>query len=309
MIHLPFRLFATASEISKGRLISISPIVSWRRVWRSFRRSRMPLVGLALAALGTPQTAQQIPATSQTPLQVVTAMVQNEKHAREHRTFFRYISVERSSRTDGHQWKENVAETPDGLLRRLVAEDGKPLAPDRAAAEDRRLAALIADPSSLRAADADRRADEARIVNLLDILPRAFLFATDGATGDCTRIAFRPNPAFAPATYDQRIVHGLAGVILIRMPSERLCGIEGHLIERVTFGFGLLGRIEKDSHFSVTREPVTTTDWKSTHIDVHLDGRILLLKSISREEDATHSSHQPLPPHLSLEQAAALTRS
>ena len=62
-------------------------------------------------------------------------------------------------------------ETPDGLLRRLIAEDGKPLTADRAAAEDRRIAALAADPSALRAANADRRADEARLGKLLDILP------------------------------------------------------------------------------------------------------------------------------------------
>jgi hypothetical protein len=256
-----------------------------------------------------PKPAQPAPAQlQQTPLQVVTAMVQNEKEARQHRTFFRYTSVERSARTEGHLWTENVAETPDGLLRRLVAEDGKPLPPDRAAAEDRRIAALVRDPSALRAADADRRADEARMGKLLDIMPQIFLFTADGMQGDCIRIAFHPNPAFTPSSYDQRIVHGLAGTILIRMPAERLCGIEGHLIERVSFGYGLLGHIDKDSHFSVTRVPVTVTDWKSTRIEVHLDGKLLLFKSISRDEDAVHSAAEPLPPNLSLAEVATLTR-
>jgi hypothetical protein len=240
-------------------------------------------------------------------LQVVTAMVRNEKQARQNRTFFRYTSVERSERTGGHLWKENVVETPDGVLRRLVAEDGKPLTPDRAAEEDRRIAALVADPDALRAADADRRADEARLSKILDILPNVFLFSPDGIQDGCARVAFRPNPAFTPSSYDERIVHGLAGTILVRMPDERLCGIEGHLIDRVNFGFGILGHIEKDSRFLVTRTPVTTTDWKSTRIEVHLDGKILLLKSISRDQDAHHSSAEPLPSHLSLAQAAALT--
>jgi len=255
-----------------------------------------------------PKPEQPAPAQQQTPLQVVTAMVQNEKEARQNRTFFRYTSVERSARTDGHLWTENVAETPDGLLRRLVAEDGKPLSPDRAAAEDRRIAALVRDPSDLRDANADRRADEARLGKLLDTLPQAFLFTRDGMQGDCIRITFRPNPAFTPSTYDQRIVHGLAGTILIRMPAERLCGIEGHLIDRVSFGYGLLGHIDKDSHFRVTRVPVTVTDWKSTRIEVHLDGKLLLFKSISRDEDATHSAAAPLPPNLSLAEVATLTR-
>jgi hypothetical protein len=265
---------------------------------------------IAQPAPDQPKPAQSKPAPGQqqTPLQVVAAMVQNEKQARQHRTFFRYTSVERSVRTNGHLWTENVAETPDGLLRRLVGEDGKPLSPDRAAAEDRRIAALVRDPSALRAADADRRADEARMGKLLDILPQVFLFTADGMQGDCIRIAFRPNPSFTPSNYDQRIVHGLAGVILIRMPAERLCGIEGHLIDRVSFGYGLLGHIDKDSHFSVTRVPVTATDWKSTRIEVHVDGKLLLFKSISRDEDAVHTSAAPLPPNLSLAQVATLTR-
>jgi hypothetical protein len=257
---------------------------------------------------GLPAIAQPISAQQQAPLQVVKAMLQNEGQARQNRTFFRYTSIERSARTGGHLWKENVAETPDGPLRRLIAEDGKPLSAEQAAAEDRRISALVADPSALRAANADRRADEARMLRLLNIMPQAFLFTEDGMQRDCARIAFRPNPAFTPSTYDERIVHGLAGVILVRTPAERLCGIEGHLVDRVTFGFGLLGHIEQGSHFSVVRVPVTATDWKSAKIDVHVDGRILLLKSISRDEDATHSDAEPLPPNTSLAQAAALTR-
>lgn len=247
-------------------------------------------------------------AQQQSPLQVVTAMVQNEKHVRQHPTFFRYTSVERSTRTGGHLWTENVVETPDGLLRRLIAEDGKPLSPVRAAAEDRRISGLVADPSALRVANADRLADEERLGKVLDILPQAFLFTAQGMQGDCARIAFRPNPAFSPSGYDQRIVHGLAGTILIRMPAERLCGIEGHLVDRVSFGYGLLGHIDQGSHFHVVRVPVTATDWKSAHIDVHVDGKVLLFKSISREQNATHSGAAPLPPNLSLAQAAALTQ-
>jgi hypothetical protein len=268
---------------------------------------RMMLAVTGLLTIGLPALAQTTAVQQQSPMQVVTAMVRSERQARQHRTYFRYTSVERSARTGGHLWKENVVETPDGLLRRVVAEDGKPLSPERAVAEDRRLAALVADPDALRADDADRRADEARMGRILDILPTAFLFTEDGVEGECVRIAFHPNPAFTPSSYDERIVHGMAGTILVHMPAKRLCGIEGHLLDRVSFGFGILGHIEKDSRFQVIRKPVTATDWKNSKIEVHVDGKIPLLKSISRDEDAHHSGAEPLPPNLSLAQAAALT--
>lgn len=244
----------------------------------------------------------------QTPLQMVTAMVHNEQKARQNRDFFRYTSEERSSRTGGHLWKEKVVETPDGLLRRLIAEDGKPLSGDRAAVEDRRIAALVADPEAFRASNADRRSDEARIARLLDTLPKAFVLSANGTQGDCMRIAYRPNPDYTPSNYDERIVHALAGTVLIHVPDMRLCGIDGHLVDRVNFGYGLLGHIEKDGHFSLTRRPVTASDWKSTHITVHLDGKVLLLKSISRDEEAVHTDQKTVSADLPLAQAAALTQ-
>jgi hypothetical protein len=258
-------------------------------------------------ALAAPANAPAA-ATDPAPVNVVTAMVQAEKRARHDRTFFRYTSEERSSRTGGHLWRENVVETPDGLLRRLVAVDGQPLSPDRAAAEERRIAALVGHPDTLRALNADRRADEERVGRILDILPKAFLWTTDGMQGDCARISYRPNPDFTPSTYEERIVHGIAGTLFIRILSTRLCGIDGHVVDRISFGYGLLGHIEKDSHFSVTRVPVSPTDWKNSVIDVHVDGKILLLKSISRDEKARHMNPQPLPTNLTLAQAAVLTK-
>ena len=262
------------------------------------------IAGHAAAATANAPVAGTDPAT----VNVVTAMVQAEKRARHDRTFFRYTSEERSSRTGGHLWRENVVETPAGLLRRLIAVDGQPLSQDRAAAEDRRIAALVGHPDTLRALNADRRADEERVGRILDILPKAFIWTTDGMEGDCARISYRPNPDFTPSSYEERIVHGMAGTLLIRMPSTRLCAIDGHVVDRITFGYGLLGHIEKDSHFSVTRVPVTLTDWKNSVIDVHVDGKVLLLKSISRDEKARHMNPQPLPTNLTLAQAAVLTR-
>lgn len=281
---------------------------------RSFKRSpsmwpiRFASSCSMLACLMLFAGSMRLIAQQQTPVQMVSAMVHNEKQAWKQRAFFHYTSLERSTRTGGHLWKENVVETPDGLLRRLVAEDGQPLSADRAAAEDRRIAELAGDPAELRATDAGRRSDEARLGKILDILPKAFLFNADGMQGACVRIAFRPNPAYIPATYDERVIHGLAGTISIRMPERRLCGIDGHLVERINFGFGLLGHLDEGSHFSVTRVPITPTDWKNRHIEVHMNGKMLLFKSISRNQESAHFDAELLSPNLSLAEAAALTR-
>jgi hypothetical protein len=289
----------------------------WSRIarYRFLRSAWLPVLLAAILVLrgiggnaAAATASAPVAGTDRATVNVVTAMVQAEKRARHDRTYFRYTSEERSSRTGGHLWREYVVETPEGLLRRLVAVDGQPLSESRAAAEDRRIAALVGHPDTLRALNADRHSDEERVGRILDILPKAFIWTTDGMQGDCARISYRPNPDFTPSSYEERIVHGMAGTLLIRMPTTRLCAIDGHVVDRITFGYGLLGHIEKDSHFSVTRVPVTLTDWKNSVIDVHLDGKILLLKSISRDEKARHMNAQALPPNLTLAQAAALIK-
>ena len=259
---------------------------------------------------GGAQTAASAapPNNSPAPLDMVKTMVQNEGAARRDRVCFSYTSYERSTRTGGHLWQEKVVETPDGLMRRLVAEDGKPLPRDRAMAEDRRIAYLAASPEAFRAANADRRADEMRLARVLAILPRAFLFSAAGEQDGALRIAYRPNPSYVPVTYEERIVHQMAGTLVIQSSTMRLAGIDGHLTDRVSFGYGFLGHVEKGSGFSMTRSEVTPADWKTTHVSVHMDGKILLLKSISRDQESTHNDVHAMAANVSLAQVAALTR-
>jgi hypothetical protein len=44
------------------------------------------------------------------------------------------------------------------------------------------------------------------------------------------------------------------------------------------------------------------------HISVHVDGRILLLKSITRDQETTRTNIHIVPQHLSLAEAAKLSR-
>jgi hypothetical protein len=266
------------------------------------------LLGLLLLLSATGANIAQQPPPQQSAAEVVAGMLKNEAAARKTRQYYSFISMERSTRTGGHLWKEKVVETPEGVMRRLLEEDGKPLTPARAADEDRRVAELAAHPEEFQAANADRRGDEARLTRLLEILPRAFILEAAGREGECDRIAYRPNPTYVPATYEERIVHGMAGTVLVHTPDLRLCGIDGHLVDRVSFGYGLLGHVEKGSRFKVTRALVTPTDWKTSHISVHMDGKLLMLKSISRDQESVHTDMQLVPPHPSLAQVAALTR-
>jgi len=239
---------------------------------------------------------------------VVIQMAANEKAARAEEHHFSYLSEERSTRTGGHLWKEKAVETDDGVLRRLLAVDGRPLTPAQAQAEERRIEGIVAHPEAFRKLNASHYDDEVKAAQLLEILPKAFLISPAGVENGCARFSFRPNPAFQPSSYEERIIHVLEGTVSIKEPEDRLCKLEARITQPVEFGFGLLGKVNSGGHFELERAQVDPTNWKSVHISVHVDGRILLLKSIARDQETTRTEIRIVPQHLSLAEAAKLSR-
>ena len=234
-------------------------------------------------------------------------MAANEVAARGLDAHYSYTSEETSTRTGGHLWKERVVETGDGALRRLVAVDGKPLTPADAKAEADRIAALVSDPESFRRLSLAHKDDEAHASQLLQLLPKAFLLTPAGERDGCTQFSFRPNPDFQPSSYEERVAHAMGGTVSLRQPADRLCNLDAKILQPVQFGFGLLGRIESGGHFSLERIPVDAVHWKSDRISVHIAGKILMLKSLTREQEVRRTDIHLVPGGLTLPQAAQLS--
>lgn len=250
-----------------------------------------------------------LPAQVSQPISAIDAvnqMVQAETTAWRSRQYFCYRSREGSNRTNGHIWEELVVETPDGSLSRLISEDGKPLSNSRQREEDQRIAYLSTHPRDFRRGAQRRQQDEAKMPELLSEVPKAFLFRTISSEGAYTRIAFQPNPSFKERSYQDRVVHAMSGVLVIHRPDMRLCELDVHLAYRVEFGYGILGRLTDKTHFYLAREEVSPTQWTTTKIGVHLDGSILLLKSISRDLEAARYDFKPVAHALTVAEAAAI---
>jgi hypothetical protein len=250
------------------------------------------------------QVNQPIPA-----IETVKQMVQAETDAWKNRQHFLYRNQERSNRTNGRLWEELVVETPDGSLPLLISEDGKPLSGSRQREDDKRIAYLAAHPSEFRRAGQRRQQDEARMPELLRAVPNIFLFRTISSEGAYTRIGFQPNPSFREKNYQDRVVHAMSGALLIHTPDMRLCELDAHLEHRVEFGYGILGQLSDKTHLFLAREEVSPAQWTTTKIRVHLDGSILLLKSISRDVDASRYSFKQVAHGLTVADAAAIVRS
>jgi len=246
--------------------------------------------------------------TSPTPNagQMVTAMLDNELAAGEHKDHYVYLSQERSDRTGGHLWTEKVVETDAGKIRFLLAEDGQPLSPEHEAQERGRLALIVADPDGFARRSQAVKDDELHARQLLGLLPRAFLFSDARGEGPYVRIDFKPNPGYQTQSMEERVLHAASGSMLIDPRAMRLHQIEGRLPQDVSIGFGLLATIRAGSNFATTRDCFGQPDWKTTQMDTDINGRAIFFKSIARKEHAEHGGFVRVDDNLTVAQAVAL---
>ena len=248
-------------------------------------------------------------ATNSAITELVAKMAANEVAARKQNVHYTFISEERSPRTGGHLWRERVVETEDGPLHRLLAIDGRPLSPAESKAEADRINALVNNPAAFRRLNAAHRNDEGRVVELLELLPKALIFKPDGEESGCTRFSFQPNPSFEPSSYEERLVHAMGGTVSLRLPAARLCSLHTAFLTPVEFGYGLLGRVDQGGYFDLRRVQVEGPNWKSESIRVDIQGKVLMLKSLNREQEIRRSDIHVLGERLTLKQAAALSES
>lgn len=236
---------------------------------------------------------------------LVRDVVYNELQDRVHQSFWEYHVEKRI----GQQISaEEQVETRYGPIYRLIAKDGVPLDQAEQQEENARLQSLLQNPGRQKKTKEQHEQDEQTLERLLALLPDAFVCDYDGQDGGNIRLTFRPNPSFKPPTYEARIFHGLAGQMWIDSQSKRLVALKGRLIERVEFGYGLLGHINEGGTFAIHRQRVSPTHSKTDLIDIHVSGRVLLFKTVNKEQNEVRSGFRAVPDTLTLEQAQALLK-
>jgi hypothetical protein len=268
-----------------GRLNHV--LRSWTRLLAAFF-----LISSAASA-----SAQNFPPPA---ADLVKVVVSNELADRVERRKWMYV-IEKK---DGKQTlTEEQVETQDGPIYRLLAIDGRPLDPGQRQQDDARLDRLLHDPAAQLKVKRAHDDDEQKLETMMNIMPGAFLYDYDGFEGDLIRVRFRPNPNYNPQTYEARVVHSLVGTILIDSPQKRLVKLSGQLIGPVEFGYGLLGRIDNGGTIEIGRVEVGPLQWKTSLINIQLSGRLILFKTVSKQEHETRSDFRAVRDDLSPLQA------
>jgi hypothetical protein len=263
-------------------------------------RAILPVAG-ALLLCAVPTLLGQSP--SQSAHYLVKDVVFNELQERREVSLWQY-RVEK--RVASQTTVEQEIETVSGPVYRVLARQGRPLDEAGQKKETERLNNLLRNSAEQATMERAYQADEQRLQRLIAAMPDAFLYTYDGMTDGNLRLSFRPNPAYNPATYEGRVYHALAGEIWIQPQQKRLVKLDAHIFAEVDFGFGLLGRIEKGGTFQIVREEVGHPRWKTVLVDVHISGRLVLFKTISKDQHVVRSDFRPVPSNLSVQGAVAM---
>jgi hypothetical protein len=237
------------------------------------------------------------------PSQLVREVVYNELHDHERHGYWRFW-IERNSQKETRL--EDQVETAEGPITRLDRINGRPLDAAARLAEQSRLNRLLSSPEErarLRQGYAD---DEKRIGRIVVLLPDAFLYEYAGEKDGCYRLRFRPNPDYPGRSTEARIFHAMSGELWVSARYKRLALLDGHLDENVDFGFGILGRLYKGGWFQLQRTHVSATDWKTERLEIHMSGRAMLFKTISRETSEMRGGFVPVPASMNLAQGVSL---
>lgn len=239
----------------------------------------------------------------QNPQELVSEMVKNELSANRHANYWMYRET---LRKNGHLQVQEVIETRECWLQWPVSYNGNPPTPAQQQKARAALNHLVNDVDARRANRAAIDQDSRKSGTLLKLLPNAFLFTNQGEQNGEIRLGFRPNPDFQPPSREAKVFHNMQGVLTINAKELRLVGISGRLMSDVTFGGGFLGRLHKGGTFQVEQKEVAPGDWELSRLDVHIEGKALLFKTISEQQHQENTDFRSVPAGLSLAQAASL---
>ena len=242
------------------------------------------------------------------PIELVRAAVANELKSAKRTD--RFMWTDRVQKLSGSLTKKMV-DTNDGLLARIIAINDKPLTPERRLQEDARLN-LMLDPGRMRDKAKRQRDDRQRLERLIQALPDAFIYQYSSnektASGhQIVKLEFQPNSSFSPPSYETQLYRGMQGQVWIDTTVMRIVRLDGKLFKDVTFGLGIVGRLDKGGYILLEQEEVVKGHWDITRLNLTVNGRILLFKPLHIDMVETLWDYRPVPA-MNVQQAIEMLR-
>ena len=192
-----------------------------------------------------------------------------------------------------------------GWVMKLVAEDGRPLPPERAAKEERRAAEELAKaeregPKRLREREERRERERAKRaerrrkqgggeeeeddVDIATFLRVSELFSPrrEKFRGrDTVVFDFRPRAGFRPSNRAESIASKLSGVVWVDPVDRQVVRLEARLVEGFKIAGGLMASVKPGSAFAFEQTRLADGVWLPRFAQVNVSARVLLFAGLT----------------------------
>lgn len=181
---------------------------------------------------------------------------------------------------------------------KLVMENGRPLSPDQAAAEERKLQQQTEERRHESAAARQKRIaqykrERTQDQALLMEMTRAFTYRLVGHEvlngRDCYRVAAEPKPGYVPKSRDTKVLTGMRGTLWIDTKTYQWVKVTASVFRPVSFGL-FIARVGPGTEFTLEQAPVTGSIWLPTHFVTKVNARVLVWSKRS-SDDETYSEY------------------
>jgi hypothetical protein len=280
----------------------------WSKV---FRQAQWALAAICLNSLAHAGQTPAIPAND-----LVRTTVQNEIKASDSPAA-RHMFASLKQTANGSQTRL-FCETKDAMAGMAIAFDGKPLTAQQRQAEEARLEQLMNSPADLARKRQREKDDADRVTRIVRAMPDAFLFEYAGTErgrpglgreGDeLIRLNFLPNPRYEPPSKVEQVLTGMQGYLLVDANKRRIARIDGTLFKEVSFGWGILGHLDKGGHFLVEQGDVGDGSWDMQRMGLTFTGKLLLFKRLDIRSTESFSDFRSVPNGLTFAQGVDLLK-
>ena len=266
-------------------------------------------LGLALLAIG-PRAARAQAFTDTVSVPDRAAFVERVKRNllddQDVERLYTYTERSRQFRTERGQRRmktELVYEVypePDGrgIYRRLVATDGKPTPPAELEKQDRKRREAVEKALQKQAGETPRQRDErlrkvqkvraeerARLDEAFRLLEIRFSERTT-LSGQPTLVAeFRPRAGAKATSREGKILQKFKGRGFVSEADAQVVRVELEALDNISFGLGLLARVNKGSQAAFERRYVNGEVWLPASFRLRASGRQFLLKGIDLDNE------------------------
>jgi hypothetical protein len=178
-----------------------------------------------------------------------------------------------------------MVNTPQGILSRTVAVNDRALTADERQQDDERINRLL-DPEKMREKAKKQKDDQQHIERLLLALPEAFHCDYSSASHEDRNLLLEcsPNASFSPPNYESQVLQGMKAEILIDQDEKRITRITGTLFKDVSFGWGILARLNRGGRIEIIQSKVAGEHWGVTHMELLFEGHLIVVKPLHIEE-------------------------